>query len=127
LPDRRSYRYRIDSICELVTCVGFLIAQTTRISGLGRTLVKLAISIAAGIVMAVSVIAVGSRLYMEAELRAATEAMAKLNADAARMQAQRDAELVGQRVKAEALVQDNAAKAQAQTNLATQKNTIRKN
>ena len=88
---------------------------------------KLAISIAAGVVMAVSVIAVGSRLYMEAELRAATEATAKSNADAARVQAQRDADLVGQRVKAEALVQDNAAKAQAQTNLATQKNTIRKN
>jgi hypothetical protein len=68
---------------------------------------------------------------MEAELRAATEAMAKLNADAARVQAQRDAGLVGQRVKAEALVQarlqENAAKAQAQPNIATQKTAIRKN
>jgi len=103
--------------------------------------VKLAIPITAGIVMAVLVMAVGSRLYMGAELRAATQAMAKLNADTARAhakkQAQRDAELVGQRAQADALVQaqlqDNAAKpqaqaqAQAQANLTAQKAPIRKN
>jgi len=97
--------------------------------------VKLAIQTAAGIAMAVLVIAVGNRLYTNAELEATTEAMAKLNSDAARanseMQAQRDAELVGQRAQADAIVQarlqDNAAKARAQANLATQKTAIRKN
>jgi hypothetical protein len=96
--------------------------------------VKLAIQIAASIVMAVLVVAVGSRLYMEAELKAATAAMAKLNADAARAnaetQAQRDADLVGQRAQGDALVQarlqENSAKAQAQAR-ATQRTAIRKN
>jgi hypothetical protein len=102
---------------------------------IGQTLVKLAIQTAAGIAMAVLVIAIGNRLYTKAELEATTEAVAKLNSDAARanseMQAQRDAELVGQRAQADAIVQarlqDNAAKARAQANLATQKTAIRKN
>jgi hypothetical protein len=94
--------------------------------------VKLAIQFAAGILMAVLVVAVGSRLYIAAELKAATAAMAKLNADAARAnaetQAQRNADLVGQRAQADALVQarlqENAARAQTQ---ATQGTAIRKN
>jgi hypothetical protein len=69
--------------------------------------VKLAIQIAAGIIMAVLVIAFGERLYMEAERQATTEAMAKINADAARAntqrRAQRDAQLSRQRAQADAL------------------------
>jgi Flp pilus assembly protein TadG len=98
--------------------------------------VKLALQIAAGIVMAVLVIAFGERIYMEAELQAATEAMAKMNADAARantqMQAQRDAQLMSQRAQADAMaqarLQENAASAQEQAhiNLAAQRAAIRK-
>jgi hypothetical protein len=71
----------------------------------------------------------------ECRLEATTKAMAKLNSDAARAnsetQAQRDAERAGQHAQAGAIVQaqlqDNAAKARAQANLATQKTVIRKN
>jgi hypothetical protein len=81
--------------------------------------------IAAGIVMAVLVIAFGERIYMEAELQAATEALAKINADAARantqMQAQRDAQLIRQRAEADALAQarlrENTVRAQAQAQI----------
>jgi hypothetical protein len=85
-------------------------------------LMKLTIQIMAGVAMAVLVIAVGNRLYTEAELHATTQAMAKMNADAARvnvvMQDRHGAEVVGQRAQAEAL---------AQANLAAHKAAIRKN
>jgi hypothetical protein len=41
---------------------------------------RLAIEIVAGVAMAVLVIAVGNRIYTEAELHATTQATAKMNA-----------------------------------------------